>query len=262
MTFQMKKFAVIGHPVDHSLSPAMFNAAFKSLGLDYIYGREDVEIDGLKSLIDSVKNDLYQGFSVTVPYKEEVIKYLDELTPEATTIKAVNTVYKLNGKVIGGNTDWTGFKKALTEKIDLENKTILIYGAGGVARACLYALRDYKENVFLTNRTKEKGESLANEFNVKFIDKDLLPKVDIFINATSVGLKEKNEMVVSEEWLKNTKLVFDLLYGETLLFQSAKKMGIETVDGKKMLLYQAIEQFKIFTGINAPIQVMKEALGL
>lgn len=253
----MKKFAVVGHPLHHTLSPAMFGAAFKFLKLDYQYLKEDVEARDLKSVIDK-----YDGLSVTIPYKEEIIKYLDALTPEAKIIGAVNTVYKINGKTIGHNTDWIGFQKALTEAINIRDKKILIYGAGGAARAYLYALNEYKSNVFITNRMSEKGLALAKQFEVKFIDKNQLPAVDVFINATSIGITNDTAMLVPTDWLKHTELVFDLLYGETLLSKTAKDLGIKTVDSKKMLLYQAIEQFKLFTGLEAPAQIMAKAINL
>jgi len=256
----MNSFAVVGHPLDHSLSPTLFNAGFKALGLDYTYEKEDVESSGLEKLIDKVRSGEYSGLSITVPYKEEVIQHLDELTPEAKEIGAVNTVYLSNGKIIGENTDWIGFKKALDNHLSLENKKILIYGAGGVARACLYALREYRNNVFLTNRSEEKGKKLAQGFGVEFVEKKNLPKVDLFINATSSSLELENGLLVSEDWLKNVSVVFDLMYGDTLLTMGAKKLGLQTIDAKEMLLYQAIRQFEIFTGKEAPTKEMRKSI--
>ncbi len=260
----MKSFAVVGHPLEHSLSPTLFNTAFKALGLDYTYTKEDVGLSELKLILEKVRSGEYSGLSVTVPYKEEIIPYLDELTPEAKAIGAVNTVYFSEGKVKGTNTDWQGFMDALVKHTDLKNKKILIYGAGGVARACLYALRKFKDNVFLTNRTEAKGMRLAEEFGVTYVHKNKLPDVDIFINATSASLnpKSKNELLVSEEQLKKVSTVFDLVYGETLLTKTANTLGIKTIDAKEMLLYQAIRQFEIFTGKEAPIDVMAKSIDL
>ncbi len=260
----MKFFAVVGHPLEHSLSPTLFNAAFKALDLDYTYTKEDIGLSELKLILEKVRSGEYSGLSVTVPYKEEVIQYLDELIPEAKIIGAVNTVYFSEGKVKGENTDWQGFKDALVKHTNLENKKILIYGAGGAARACLYALKEFKDNVFLTNRTEAKGMRLSEEFGVTFVNKDKLPDVDVFINATSASLnpKSRNELLVSEDQLKKVSIVFDLVYGETLLTKTANTLGIKTIDAKEMLLYQAIKQFEIFTGKEAPIEVMAKSIGL
>ena len=258
----MKQYAVVGHPLEHSLSPALFSAEFKQLCLDSSYVKEDVLTSELSAVIKKVRQDVYAGLSITVPYKTDVLQYLDRLSPEAMAIGAVNCVYKQDGVVYGENTDWVGFKKALAEHTDLKGKSVLIYGAGGAARACLFALSDFKKNVSLTNRSKDKGVRLAEEYGVKFVEKTKLQNCDIFINATSSGLATNVEPVISEADLANTTLVFDLLYGETLLTKTAHKLGIETVDGKKMLLYQAERQFELFTGQKAPIEAMGKALSL
>lgn len=258
----MKSFAVVGHPLAHSLSPALFNAGFKTLGLEYSYIKEDIDLSELRFLVEKVRSGEYSGLSITVPYKEAVTEYIDQLTPEAKAIGAVNTVYFSEGKVEGENTDWQGFKEALTKHIDLEKKKILIYGAGGAARACLYALKEFKDNLFLTNRTEAKGMKLAEEFGVFFVDKNNLPNVDIFINATSASLDSKAELLVSEGWLKKVSLVFDLMYGETMLTKTAKELGVKTIDAKEMLLYQAMKQFKIFTGREAPVEAMAKSIGI
>ncbi len=258
----MKSFAVVGHPLDHSLSPTLFNAGFKALGLDYTYKKEDVASSGLKNLIDKVRSGEYSGLGITVPYKEEVIQYLDVLTLEAKEIGAVNTIHLSNGKITGENTDWIGFMKALENHLSLADKKILIYGAGGAARACLYALKAFKDNVYITNRTEENGVKLAEEFGAKFVVKENLPKVDVFINATSASLNSKNDLLISEDWLKTVSVVFDLMYGDTLLTMGAEKLGLQIIDAKEMLLYQAVKQFEIFTQKEVPIEVMKESIGI
>jgi shikimate dehydrogenase len=256
--FEHMRFAVVGHPLDHSRSPAIFKAAFEELGLAHSYVKEDVSPEKLLSLIDKVRTGEYSGLSITVPYKEEIMRYLDELSTEAKAIKAVNTVYLSNGKVTGDNTDWIGFKKAFSESIDDKGKKILLCGAGGAARACLYALRDRKDDICLTNRNEEKGRKLANEFEVSFAPQGSLPPVDIIVNATSSGLY--GDLPVSSEYLKNARAVFDLFYGNSPLIETARKSGIFSVDGSSMLLYQGAEQFKRFTGSDAPVEAMRKVL--
>ncbi|MEN9647222.1 MAG: hypothetical protein RLY57_26 [Candidatus Parcubacteria bacterium] len=256
----MKHFAVIGHPLDHSLSPRLFEAGFKALGLAAIYDKKDVNASELEGLINDLRTGTYSGFSVTVPYKESVIPFLDTLTPQAQMIGAVNTLYIRDGKVIGENTDWYGFKKVLNDCVDIRNKKILIYGAGGVARACLYALQDIKNDVFITNRTQAKAQILAKEFGVTYVSNTDLPHVDICINATSIGLHSDTQLIVSPEWLKRVSVVFDLTYGETLLTNTAKELGIQTLDAKEMLLHQAVRQFEIFTDQVAPLIIMQKSL--
>jgi shikimate dehydrogenase len=261
-----KKFAVIGNPVEHSRSPEIFEDLFGEAGLDYQYQKILATENDLPALIEKIRTDEYSGYSVTVPFKETAIEFLDELTDAAREIGAVNTVYKNSvGKIVGANTDWIGFKKSLLKNISTEdlfgtNKKVLIYGAGGAARACLYALReiyqevsdldeDFSEKVYLTNRTEEKGRALAENFGAKFVSpNNLPPNINVLINTTSVNLTDKDQLIVPEDFLRGTGLVFDLMYGETALIRAAQKLGIQSVDGSDMLLEQAKEQFNIFTG--------------
>jgi shikimate dehydrogenase len=258
----MKKFAVVGQTLSHSLSPIIFETAFKHLGLDYSYLKQEVKEGELGNIVDRLRSGEFNGLSITVPFKKKIISYLDSLTDEAKAIGAVNFVYISDGRVVGGNTDWIGFYRALTEVVEVKGKNILIYGAGGAARACLFALANREANIFLTNRTKERGESLTKEFNVQYVNSANLPKVDILINATSSGLTDPGELLVTKKWLSKVDVVFDLFYGESALVKEAKGQGLKIIDGKKMLLHQAALQFKIFTSIEAPIKVMERALGL
>lgn len=237
----MKNFAVVGQNIEYSLSPALFAAGFSALNLPYTYAKEDIRPDELENLIEKVRTREYSGLSITIPYKEAVIPYLDQLTPEAREIGAVNTVFFRDEKLIGENTDWSGFKEALLNHADLENKKILIYGAGGVARACLYALKDRKENVFLTNRNEEKGRLVAGEFGISFASANSLPDADIVINATPAGISTTDTKAQ----------IFNLAYKNT-----------SPAFAKEMLLYQAAKQFELFTGQKAPIETMKLVLSL
>jgi len=175
-------------------------------------------------------------------------------------IGAVNTLYFHDGKLVGDNTDWYGVYLALHEVMKLRDKKVLVYGAGGAARSVLYALNKMKADVYLTNRTASKGKVLAKEFHAKFVDPMELPEVDVFINATSVGLPENNFLMVSEEWLKNVYLVFDLVYPNTILERTAKDLELRFISGKRMLLYQGVRQFELFTGFEAPVHQMAKVI--
>ncbi len=253
---------VVGHPVTHSLSPAMHMAGYQALDLDFTYEKVDPHVSGLDRFIKDVRSGFYVGVSVTVPYKQAIMEYVNVLSPAAKACDAVNTLYFDGGSLVGENTDWYGFYMALDEVVNLDRKTVLIFGAGGAARACLFALRDSGAKVYLTNRTVEKGEQLASEFGVEFVQPCDLPAVDVFVNATSIGLHEEDFLFVPEDWLAQVKVVFDLVYTDTILERTARELGCKIVSGKKMLLYQGAKQFQLFTGEEPPIEVMAAAIGL
>jgi len=162
----MKKYLVIGNPVEHSLSPKLHNHWLKENNIEAIYDKKKLNENELKNIISEVKDEKINGINVTVPFKKAVIPFLDELSPEAKDTQSVNTIYLQNGNVIGHNTDIAGFELAIKyAKFDLNNKKIFVLGAGGVAPSIIYALRKMKvSKISLTNRTKEKAESLKNLF--------------------------------------------------------------------------------------------------
>jgi shikimate dehydrogenase len=240
----------------------MHNAAYKELGLDFEYVAIDVKPEELESFIKRLRTGEFLGVSVTVPHKQAVLEYLNVQSPNVKSIEAVNTLFCDQGKLVGENTDWFGIHCALDEATDLKGKKILIYGAGGAARACLFALRDTGAEVFLTNRTVEKGIALANEFNATFVEVSQLYDIDILINATSVGLHGDDRLLVCPDWLKNVTIVFDMVYTDTVLEQVAKAAGCQIISGKRMLLYQGAKQFELFTHQKAPLEVMARAIGL
>lgn len=256
------KCCVIGHPVKHSLSPAMHNAGYKELGLDFHYEAVDVAPNELGEFMKRLRSGEFLGVSVTVPHKRAVLEYANVLSPNVKAIEAANTLFCDNGKIVAENTDWFGVHCALDEAVDLKEKTILVYGAGGAARACLYALRDSKAKVLVTNRTIETGVAIANEFDAQFVEVSQIPNVDILINATSVGLDGDDRLLVCPDWLKHTEYVFDMVYTDTVLEQMARDLGCKIISGKKMLLYQGAKQFELFTHKNAPLEVMARAVGI
>lgn len=259
----MKKCGVLGFPVSHSLSPKMHQAAFDALGLDYKYELCEVKPEDLGCFMKRMASGEFAGLSVTIPHKESVMQYCAELTEDANEIGAVNTLYFKGEKLCGENTDWYGFTKSLEEDLpDFRDKSYLIFGAGGVARACLYGLKkEGVKNVFITNRTKFKGEKLAAEFGFQFVHPEDLPEADVLVNATSVGLKPDVALLTLEE-LGKFQVVFDLIYRDTELQIQAKKLGLKVITGLKMFLYQGAKQFELFTDKPPPIEVMRKTLGL
>jgi shikimate dehydrogenase len=239
------------------------NAGYRALGLNFMY--KTFAIDDIRGVITGVRSLGIRGCSVSMPFKEKVIPFLDRLDPLAKKTGAVNTVVNDNGRLIGYNTDVIAVEKSLRPLQIKNDKDIIIFGAGGVSRAILVALKNLKlKNVTLTNRTKRKGERLAKEFNVNFIQwsKRENIKADVVINATSIGMAPNIfSSPISKKKIENSQIVMDVVVTppKTKLIKIANKQGKITVDGLKLSLYQAFTQFKLYTGRNPPIQVMQKA---
>jgi len=239
------------------------NAGYRALGLNFMY--KTFAIDDIRGVITGVRSLGIRGCSISMPFKEKVIPFLDRLDPLAKKISAVNTVVNDNGCLIGYNTDVIAVEKSLRPLQIKNDKDIIIFGAGGVSRAILVALKNLKlKNVTLTNRTKRKGERLAKEFNVNFIQwsKRENIKADVVINATSIGMAPNIfSSPISKKKIENSQIVMDVVVTppKTKLIKIANKQGKITVDGLKLSLYQAFTQFKLYTGRNPPIQVMQKA---
>jgi shikimate dehydrogenase len=255
----MKKFGVLGNPVTHSLSPKMFNAGFESQNFEGVYEFCDILPEEFNCFMKKVRTGEYAGLSVTVPYKEQVIEHCDELSDEAKKIGAVNCLYIKEGKLIGTNTDWFGFAESLKEVVEeVSSLKVLIFGAGGAAKACIYALNLEGVSPFVTNRTMSKVEGLAEDFDINVIEQDLLLDLefDLIVNATSVGLTETDELIVPIELLAKASVVLDLIYLKTPLVEAAEEYGLKLIDAKRMLLLQGVLQYSIFTGVEAPKEIM------
>ncbi|MBU0727577.1 shikimate dehydrogenase [Patescibacteria group bacterium] len=265
----MKKvYGIVGHPVAKSLSPVMHNAAFKKEGIDAEYVLFDIDPDDPDNLANfCYETDLNNiaGFSVTMPYKEEMMVYMDHYDPLAKIVGSVNTVANEDSKLVGYNTDATGAIEALREKIDIKERKILILGAGGAARAIAYSLKEFGAEVYVYNRTKEKARALAMEFELEVIDFDKIPvgKFEIVINATPIGSPPNTEeSLLHAEHLKGVYVVMDIITYpmKTQLLKEAEKAGAEIITGERMLLHQACGQFEIWFGKIAPIKEMELAL--
>ncbi len=271
---------IIGHPVEHSLSPFIHNGAFAALKLDYCYLPLHLLPQDIKAGIDLLRviRNL-KGVNITVPYKEKVIPLLDDVSREAQEIGAVNTVeIREDRGLMGHNTDGRGFLSAFREEIGLglQGKMILMIGAGGVARAVAHRLtKELAGEIVFINRTPSRAKSLAQQVRAwsphtkasGFALDDpalpmLLPKVDLLINATSLGLQATDPLPLSLEGLKPDGVVCDLVYslGGTPFARLARERGFKTMDGFPMLVHQGALAFEIWTGQKAPIQIMQEAI--
>lgn len=256
-------FGILGHPVSHSLSPAMQNAAFQFCGLNNVYVAFDVT--DVPKAINGIRALGIGGASVTIPHKQAIIPLLDVIDPVAEKIGAVNTLVNKEGIIHGYNTDWIGANKALGMVTDLTKSTVLLLGAGGAARAIGFGLQEKGATVILANRTISKGQALAKELNCKFCplpEVDTL-QVDTLVNTTSVGMTPNiDNTPVPQTVLENISAVMDIVYApaETRLLREAKEVGCKTVNGTFMLLFQGVAQFELWTGHKAPVDVMQEKL--
>ena len=247
----MKKFLVIGNPIDHSLSPKLHNYWIKKNKINAIYEKQELENSDLEKLLFQVKEKKIYGINVTVPFKNSIITFLDELTLEAKATKSVNTIYLENNRVIGHNTDIGGFETSIYKSnINLENKKILILGAGGVVPSIIYALTKMKvSEITLSNRTQEKAENLKKHFkDIKIIKWGDIIDFDMIINATTLGLKEKDKINLNFPSSCKNKLFYDVIYNpkETIFLKTGKNLGNNIINGKLMFIYQALSAFNIW----------------
>ena len=261
-------YGILGHPVEHSLSPAMHNAAFKAEGIDAEYRRFDLDPEAPEMLANfCYETDVNHiaGFSVTMPYKEQIMHFLDNIEVLAKEVSSVNTVKNENSNLNGYNTDATGAIKALQEKTEVKGKKALVLGAGGAARAIIYALREFGAEVYIFNRTAQKAEALAEKFDVETIGfRDIKDAgFDIIVNCTPIGMSPLIEQsLLTADQIRKEAVVMDIITHplETQLLREANKAGAETVSGERMLLHQAAGQFEIWFNRSAPFEVMEKAL--
>ena len=253
----MKKYLVVGNPIEHSLSPLLHNFWIKEKNIEAVYEKKELNKGELKKYILDIKQKKISGMNVTVPFKKSVIPYLDQLTEESQSTQSVNTIYLKNNKTVGHNTDIDGFKISIEKlKIDIRNKEIFIIGAGGVAPSIIFALNKMNvSKILLTNRTKQKTQNLKKQFtNIDIIDWGVVPKSDVIINATSVGLEKNEKLDLDFSECGNNNLFFDVIYNpkQTNFLKLGKELGNNIENGKMMFIYQAALAFKIWHG-NDPL---------
>ena len=268
---ETKLLGLIGHPVEHSLSPIMHNEALKDKNLNYVYLAFDVSPENLKYVVDGAKSLGINGFNITIPYKVDIMKYLNKIDKEAELIGAVNTVKIENDIAIGYNTDGLGARMSLEEEIGkVENKNILIIGAGGASRAVAFELAK-NNNITIINRTVEKARALSEEISEK-LNKTInynnlnidIKEFDIIIHTTPIGMYPNVDVqpIINTKDINESMVVMDLIYNpeETVLLKEAKKQGAKTINGLGMLVYQGAIAFEIWTGVKPDVKVMKRAL--
>jgi len=274
VTGKTSVYGIVGCPVEHSLSPLMQNVAFREAGIDAVYVPFKVEPNNLKSAVEGLKYLNVKGFNVTVPHKERIVEFLDFLSEEAEVLGAVNTVKNEDGKLTGYNTDVEGFARSLKEEgVDVKGKRVLMFGAGGAAKAVGYAL--LKEGVKFLNvvnrsfaRAKELGDLLGKYGNVLVYPlkegtvEVLLKETDVIVNATSVGLKPSDPELFDYSKIPQGITVVDIIYNppETPLLMAAKERNCKVVNGLGMLVHQGAKAFEIWTGRGAPVESMKRIL--
>ncbi|MCC4770533.1 shikimate dehydrogenase [Methanosarcina sp. DH2] len=270
-------FGVFGNPIGHSLSPAMHNAAFSALGMDCIYHAFRVRPEKLEKAILGAEAMGFGGLNLTVPLKEEALK-LDFIKPDplAKRIGAVNTViFEKTGEIQGYNTDGLGARQALLNAaVEIEGSRVVIAGAGGAARAVAFQLAADGADITVINRTEERALELAKEISAETLPgkingaglsglKELLQDADILINTTTLGMHPNTDTTIATaEELHSSLTVFDIVYNplETRLLREAKAAGAKTVSGVLMLVYQGAEAFKLWTGVEPPIELMKKTI--
>jgi shikimate dehydrogenase len=268
-------YGIFGHPVEHTFSPGMHNAAFKKIGMDACYVPFSVPPEKLRDAVRAVMPLGLCGLNITVPHKEKVLSSLDALSEEARLIGAVNTIEIRNGLLIGPNTDGRGFLRSLADqgRMDPKGKSFLFIGSGGAARAVSFslALAGASEIVF-HDLDEKKANRLARDIREKtgisaesISQKSLIgaaEKADCLINATPLGLKKNDRLPIQRSLINRKHLVCDLVYNpaETALLRTAKQKSAGTLPGIGMLLYQGVIAFEIWTGAKAPVPVMKKAL--
>ena len=250
----MKKYLVIGNPIEHSLSPKLHNYWIKENNLDAIYEKKQINEIDIKDIINKVKNNEINGVNVTLPFKKSVISFLDELGDFAKKTYSVNTIYKNNNKTVGENTDVAGFKNAIEHsKYTVKGKKIFILGAGGVTSSIIRALNQMEAStIMLSNRTKEKAESLKKIYpNLELVNWGNIKNFDMIINTTSLGLKKNDKIDINYDEIGNGKFFYDLIYNpkKTNFLLEAQKRGNKIENGKMMFIYQAQNSFKMWTGI-------------
>ncbi|MDY0221035.1 MAG: shikimate dehydrogenase [Desulfobacterium sp.] len=256
-------YALFGDPVAHSLGPVMHNAAFREERINAVYLAFNVP--SVDKAIAAIKTLDIAGASITIPHKETVIPLLDGVDSLALSMGAVNTVVNREGKLFGYNTDCMGAVDPLEGVCDLNGRRVVVFGAGGAARAVVFGVKQRGAIPFIVNRSKERGEKLAHELGATFISSDDVENVDpeIIVNATALGMTPATDTIpLDPEILKSSMVVMDIVYTplETALIHAARKKGCTVIDGTAMFVNQGALQFELFTGKPAPVKTMKSAL--
>tara|TARA_B100001109_G_scaffold136813_1_gene111262 strand:- start:533 stop:1333 length:801 start_codon:yes stop_codon:yes gene_type:complete len=254
---KVKKYLVIGNPINHSLSPKLQNFWLRKNNIIATYDKIRLDNSEIENFIKDIKLQKISGCNVTVPFKKIVIPFLDKLTSEAKETQSVNTIVFDDGNLIGHNTDISGFDKAIKSlNFNMKGKKIFVLGAGGVVPSIIFVLKNMNvSEIVISNRTREKAENLKNQFNnIKVLDWGETSDFDVIINATSLGLN-KEKINLNFSTIGKNKLFYDVIYNprETNFLKEGKKLGNKIENGKLMFVYQAHEAFKLWHGIEPEI---------
>ena len=247
----MKKYLVIGNPIEHSLSPKLHNYWFKKNNINAVYDKKQIEEQNIKEIISEMRNGKIDGINITVPFKQLIIPFVDELSSEAEESQSVNTIFKENNKVLGHNTDISGFELAIRKKgYNIKDKKVFILGAGGVVPSIILALRKMgAAKIILSNRTQSKAEKIKKTFSdLEIVNWGEVPEFNMIINATSLGLNKDDEIKLNYADIGKNKLFYDVIYNpsQTKFLLNAKKFGNQIENGKMMFIYQAHQSFAIW----------------
>ena len=257
----VKKFAVIGNPVQHSLSPALHNYVFQSLGMDAEYSIRKVQHTQLSSIIQELKTGKLDGINITIPHKEKIIPLLDNINARANVIGAVNVISRFGKNLTGNNTDWYGFSKALEKNsINVEGREIILLGAGGASKAVIFALKQLGVcKIYLLNRSVEKAEMMSDDLvspHPLSMAEDLIYSNSIIINTSSVGM-QTSKSPVDLGLLHKNQIIIDIIYNplETPLINFGKKLGAKTMNGLDMFIWQGLASLDLWFGVDISKQV-------
>jgi len=247
----MKKYLVIGNPIKHSLSPKLHNYWIKENNIDAVYDKKQLSETDIEGIISEVKDGKIEGINITVPFKKLAIPFLDKLTTLAKEAQSVNTIFKKDNKIVGDNTDVGGFEQGLKHiNYNVRNKKVFILGAGGVAPSIIIALKRLgAAKIILSNRTKKKAENIKKIYSdLEIMDWGETPDFNMIINATSLGLKNDDEIKLNYDDIGPNKLFYDVIYNpsKTKFLSKAKQFGNQIENGKMMFIYQAQLAFKIW----------------
>ena len=247
----MKKFLIIGSPISHSMSPKIHNYWFKENNIDANYEKKEPKKNEIHNIIKKIKNMEIHGINITVPYKQEVIQYLDTQSEIAKKTNSVNTIYNKNGKVHGDNTDVFGFENSIiNNRLNLQNKSVQIMGAGGVVPSIIVGLRNLQiGKIYVSNRTFENAKKIKDRFNfIEILEWGEVKNCDLFINSTSLGLKKEDKLDFNFKYIEGNKTFYDVIYNpvKTSFLENAEKFNHKIINGRDMFLYQAQEAFNLW----------------
>ena len=257
----MKKFAVIGNPVQHSLSPLMHNWVFNKLNLKAQYIKIKLDSNDLSNIVHELRNGLLDGINITLPYKEEIIPMVDTINQRAKHISSINCISIIKNKLIGNNTDWYGFSQSLKRhEVDVATKDIIILGYGGTAKSIIFALRQLGANkIYVFNRNIENKNVLLNNDIYRLSLDDLnsyIKDESIIINTTPVGMKDNNSLI-DKKIINNKQILIDVIYNplNTTMLKMGIEVGAKTINGLDMFIYQGLASLDLWFGKSISKQV-------